>query len=337
VTKKGRVVVGFRERSAPYVADCRRCEVLAPPVDALLEPLAGLIGRLSIRERVPQVEIAVGDAATVLVLRTLERPDAADLETLLEFEARHDVTLLLQPGGLDSLHALGQLPATVSGDRAPGERPADLAYALPEFDLELGFRPIDFVQVNGPMNRALVGRAVELLEVSAADRVLDLFCGLGNFTLALARRAAQVTGVEGESGLVERGRENAARNGLANAQFQLANLALPLEPSLPWLRPGFDKVLLDPPRAGARELLPTIAALRPELILYISCHPGSLARDVGVLVNEFGMTLRTAGVVDMFPHTAHVESIALLEPAAGVSVRASGAGGPGIGARGDRS
>jgi 23S rRNA (uracil1939-C5)-methyltransferase len=278
--------------------------VLAPPVDALIEPLATLIGRLSIRERVPQVEVAVGDGATVLVLRILAMPDGADRAALLEFERAHEVTLLLQPGGLDSLQPLG-------------ERPAELTYALPEFDLELGFRPIDFVQVNGPVNRALVGRAVELLEPSPTDRVLDLFCGLGNFTLPLARRAAEVTGVEGEPGLVQRGRENAVRNGLGNARFQLANLAGPLEPTLPWLRPGYDKVLLDPPRAGARELLPTLAGLRPQRILYISCHPGSLARDVGVLVNDFGLKLRAAGVVDMFPHTAHVESMALLEPAAG--------------------
>jgi len=302
VTKKGRVVVGFRERAAPYVADCQRCEVLVPPVDALLEPLAQLIGGLSIRERLPQIEVAVGERATVLVLRTLAAPDTADREALRAFESVHEVKILLQAGGPDVLEPVS-------------ERPAALDYALPEFDLELGFGPVDFVQVNEAMNRLLVGRAVELLELGPDDRVLDLFCGLGNFTLALARRAAQATGVEGEAALVARARDNALRNGLANASFQLANLATPLEPTLPWLRTGFNKVLLDPPRAGAREMLATVAALGPELILYISCHPGSLARDVGVLVSEYGLKLRAAGVVDMFPHTTHVESIALLGPA----------------------
>jgi 23S rRNA (uracil1939-C5)-methyltransferase len=302
VAKKGRVVVGFRERSAPYVADCLRCEVLAPPVDALLTPLAELVGRLSIRERLPQIEVAIGDHATVLVLRTLSPPNAADREALLAFEREHAVKLLLQAGQPDALQPVS-------------EGPAELSYSLPQFDLELRFGPVDFVQVNGAMNRLLVARAVELLEIEPKDRILDLYCGLGNFTLALARRGAQAIGVEGEAALVERARDNARRNGLENTSFQLADLTKPLEPTLPWLRGGFTKILLDPPRAGAREVLATLAGLCPERILYISCHPGSLARDVGVLVGEFGLTLRAAGVVDMFPHTNHVESIALLEPA----------------------
>ncbi len=301
VVKKGRVVVGFRERAAPYVADCHECAVLEPPVDQLIEPLARLIGGLSIRERLPQIEVAIGERATVLVLRTLESASTADRQAMLAFEDEHQVKFFLQPGGLDSLEPLSS-------------RAGELSYSLPEFGLEIGFTPVDFVQVNAAMNRELVSRAVDLLQVEPEDRVLDLFCGLGNFTLALARRGGQVLGVEGDRGLVERARENARRNATANVDFQLADLALALEPSLPWLRTGFDKVLLDPPRAGARAVLGAIAALGPSRLLYISCHPGSLARDVGELTADHGFALRAAGVVDMFPHTTHVESIALLEP-----------------------
>ncbi|MGB8327111.1 MAG: 23S rRNA (uracil(1939)-C(5))-methyltransferase RlmD [Steroidobacteraceae bacterium] len=300
VTRKGRVCVGFRERAAPYVADCRRCEVLAPPADALLDPLARLIESLSIRERVPQVEVAIGDQATVLVLRILEPVSQADRTLLIGFEARHRVKLLLQPGGLDSL-------APVS------DHAAELTYALPDFDLTFAFTAVDFVQVNDAMNRALVTRAVELLAITLEDRVLDLFCGLGNFTLALARRAAAVSGVEGDPGLLERASTNARRNGVTNASFHAANLAVTLEPTLPWLRERYTKVLLDPPRAGAQELLPAIAGLRASRILYISCHPGTLARDVGILVHQLGYSVSAAGVLDMFPHTTHVESMVLLE------------------------
>lgn len=305
VPKKGRVVVGFRERAAPYVTDCTRCDILAPPVDALLEPLARLLTSLSIRERVPQIEVAVGDAATVLVLRTLSAPADADLARLLEFEAEHGVQILLQAGGVDSLEPL-------SG-AAP---PAELAYALPLFDLSFTFRPTDFVQVNGAMNRLLVARAVELLAPAAGERVLDLFCGLGNFTLPLAQRAGEVLGLDGDPALIERARHNAVRNGIGNARFAALNLALELAPGAAGLAAHYDKVLLDPPRAGAREILPTIARLAPQRILYISCHAGSLARDVGILVSEFGYALRLAGVLDMFPHTTHFESLVVLEPRA---------------------
>jgi 23S rRNA (uracil1939-C5)-methyltransferase len=303
VPKKGKVVVGFRERLAPYVADVGRCEVLAEPVAALIRPLSDLLGTLQVRQHVPQIEVAVADNATALVLRVLRAPSGEDLAKLREFGARHSVRLYLQSGGLDSVEAL-----------TAGEPPGSgLSYALADFDLTLDFEPTDFVQVNAAVNAALVKRAVELLHPTAESRVLDLYCGLGNFTLALARSAGSVTGVEGEAGLVERARHNARRNGLTNVQFHTGNLAAPSQLSAPWLSGPYTHVLLDPPRVGAvPEMLSAIAGLAPQRLLYVSCHPGSLARDLGILVHEHGFTLESAGVIDMFPHTAHVESMALM-------------------------
>ncbi|MGH8140749.1 MAG: 23S rRNA (uracil(1939)-C(5))-methyltransferase RlmD [Steroidobacteraceae bacterium] len=308
VVKKDRVVVGFRERLAPYVAQIKRCEVLAPPVGALIEPLAVLLTGLSIRQRLPQIEVAVADNAVALVLRVLDAPSPQDLACLREFAATHGVRFYLQPGGLDSVEPLD------CGADAPAE---PLHYGLPGFGLRLEFTPTDFVQVNGPVNEALVARAVELLGVTPSSVVLDLYCGIGNFTLALAKRAGRVVGVEGDSALVERARHNARLNGILNAEFHMADLGGAIEPGAPWLRHAYTHVLLDPPRAGASAMLATVARLQPQRVLYISCHPGSLARDAGVLVHEHGMSLRAAGVVDMFPHTAHIESLALLEPGEG--------------------
>jgi 23S rRNA (uracil1939-C5)-methyltransferase len=300
VYRKGRVVVGFRERAAPYVADLGGCEVLASPAGALIAPLAALLTSLAIREHVPQIEVAVADNATALVLRVLAEPPEADLALLAQFAAAHAVRLYLQPAGLDSVRALGD------GQSEP------LRFCLRAFGLELEFSPVDFIQVNGPVNEALVARATELLELTPAARVLDLYCGLGNFTLALAQRAQSAVGVEGEPQLVQRARGNAARNRLANVEFHQADLAAAPDPSSAWLRREYSHVLLDPPRTGAREMLATVARLAPQRVLYISCHPGSLARDLMVLVHEHGFTLEAAGVVDMFAHTAHVESLALL-------------------------
>jgi 23S rRNA (uracil1939-C5)-methyltransferase len=300
VYRKDRVVVGFRERAAPYVADLSGCEVLAAPAGALIAPLGELLGRLAIREQLPQIEVAVADNATALVLRVLTEPGEADLALLREFARRHGVRLYLQPAGLKSVRPL---------DAAAG---APLSYALPAFGLTLEFLPTDFIQVNGAVNAALVARAVELLELTAAARVLDLYCGLGNFTLALAKRAGAAVGVEGEAALVERARGNAARNALANAAFHVADLAAEPGADAPWLQGGYSHVLLDPPRTGARAVLGALARLAPARVLYISCHPGSLARDLMELVHQHGFTLEAAGVVDMFAHTAHVESLALL-------------------------
>jgi len=300
VRKKGRVLVGFRERQGRLVADLARCEVLAPPLDGLLLPLAAMIMQLSIREQLPQIEVAIGDDAAALVLRVLAAPSAADIERLQAFQGEHRVHLYLQPRGIDSVHPL----------TPPGPR---LSYALPQQQLQIEFLPTDFIQVNGAINRALVSAATALLELDADASVLDLYCGLGNFSLALARQAQRVVGVEGDAGLVQRARANAERNGISHAQFHQADLAADVG-AAPWLDMYYSHVLLDPPRTGALALLPQIARLAPRRLLYVACDPDTLARDLGVLVNQHGFELLAAGVVDMFPHTAHLESLALLAP-----------------------
>jgi 23S rRNA (uracil1939-C5)-methyltransferase len=301
VHRKDRSLVGFRERLTTFIADTEQCHVLAPPAGMLLRPLGALLTALEIRERVPQIELAVADSVTALVLRVLSEPGAADLERLRGFEREHGVRLYLQPGG----------PATV---RPLTEPAPELSYALPESGVTLHFEPGDFVQVNGAMNRLLVERAIALLAPGASARVLDLYCGLGNFTLPLARRAGAVVGVEGDAGLIGRARANAARNGIANAHFHVADLAVEPPAGAPWLAGGATHVLLDPPRVGAAALLGAVAALRPQRVVYVSCHPATLARDLGLLVHQHGFKLIAAGVADMFPQTAHVESLAVLEP-----------------------
>lgn len=300
VAKKGKVVVGFRERLAPYVADVARCDVLADPVGTLIAPLGEVLGGLDIRQHVPQIEVAVADNATALVLRVLRTPSEQDCAKLRDFAARHEVRIYLQSGGLDSVTEL------LAQD-------IPLGYVLPDFGLELEFVPTDFVQVNGAVNRALIARAVELLDAGPDSRALDLYCGLGNFTLALARSAGRVIGVEGERGLVERARHNARHNAIANVEFHVGDLSKPTEIGAGWLSGPYSHVLLDPPRVGAAPgMLAAIARLAPQRLLYVSCHPGSLARDLGILVHEHGFIVESAGVVDMFPHTTHVESMALL-------------------------
>ena len=300
VTKKGRVLVGFRERAKPYIADIRRCPVLAEPVGGMIEALAGLVGQLGIRERLPQFEVAVAENTTALVARVLDPPTAADRALMADFAARHGIEFYLQPGGLDTVEPLAE-PAT------------PLEYGLADHGVRIRFAPSDFIQVNAAINEQAVGLALSLLEPQPGDTVLDLFCGLGNFTLPLARRAARVIGVEGEAGLVERARANARLNGIANTEFHVADLSVDPHEA-PWARESCQRVLLDPPRAGAAGVLPLVGRLRPQRLVYVSCHPASLARDAGVLARELGFRLRAAGVMDMFPHTAHVESIALFEP-----------------------
>ncbi|HEV7607696.1 MAG TPA: 23S rRNA (uracil(1939)-C(5))-methyltransferase RlmD [Steroidobacteraceae bacterium] len=300
VDKKGRSLVGFREKQGKYVADVQRCEVLGEPVASLVGALADLLTGMARRASIPQIEVALSDGERVLVFRVLDPLPEADLEALRAFEKAHGLRILLQPGGLHTIAPL-----------TPG--PIDLHYRLEEFDVKLDFGPSDFVQVNAAINAGMVARAIELLEVGPADRVLDLYCGLGNFTLPLARRARAVVGVEGEAGLITRARANAQLNGIANAEFVVANLSVAPDITIPWMRGGFDQVLLDPPRVGAREVLSAVAHLAPRRVVYISCHTGSLARDLGVLTHELGFRLRAAGVLDMFPHTTHVESIAVLD------------------------
>lgn len=299
VPKRGRVLVGFRERQKPYIAALERCEVLASPLDSLITPLSDLLTGLEAKASIPQIEAAVGEDGVLLVFRNLVELSAADRAALIAFGRAQGLRICLQPGGLDSIVALDGSSTT-------------LEYRLPKENLAFEFLPTDFIQVNGEMNRALVSRAIDLLELESSHRVLDLFCGLGNFTLPIARRVREVVGIEGEAGLVARARRNAARNQLSNASFHVANLAEPDGGSAA-LSGRFDRVLLDPPRAGALEVLPRLVKLGATRMVYVSCHPGTLARDVGVLCAEHGYRLVAAGVVDMFPHTTHVESIAVLE------------------------
>ncbi|HJS37422.1 MAG TPA: 23S rRNA (uracil(1939)-C(5))-methyltransferase RlmD [Burkholderiales bacterium] len=296
VEKKGGAMVGFRERRSTFVVDMQGCLVLPARVSALIPGLRELIGRLSIRERLPQIEVAVGERVTVLVFRHLLPLSDADESLLRRFAEDHAIQAWLQPRGPESAAPFYPLDAP------------PLDYDLPEFGVRLAFLPTDFTQVNFAVNRLLVSRAVRLLDPRPGERIGDLFCGLGNFSLPLAARGAQVIGLEGSPALVERARENALANGLT-AQFAAANL---FEPNLAtW--GAFDKLLVDPPREGAIELVKALPRDWPRRVVYVSCDAATLARDAGVLVNTQGFRLSAAGVVNMFPHTAHVESIALFE------------------------
>jgi 23S rRNA (uracil1939-C5)-methyltransferase len=301
VHKKGRVLAGFREREKPYLADIQRCEVLLESLATLPRELAALTETLSIKEQLRQVEVAAGDNAVALVFRVMQPPSAEDLQKIADFGAQRALQIFLQPGGLDSVTAL-------RNDYPP------LAYAIDGGAVRMEFGPVDFIQVNRDINAAMVDAAIGILAPCDSDRVLDLFCGLGNFTLPLARRARQVTGVEGDAALVAKAHANALRNGIGNVAFAVENLFEPANFAA-WADQRYDLVLLDPPRAGAAELMTRMPKWQPRKVVYISCHPGSLARDAGILVNEHGFTLSAAGVMDMFPHTTHVESIAVFEAA----------------------
>jgi 23S rRNA (uracil1939-C5)-methyltransferase len=299
VIKKGRVLIGFREKRSAYLADLRRCEVLHPSVGERLPVIAGVVGRLEARARIPQVEVAVTDSVTALVFRHLDALAEADLESLQAFARDQGYHVYLQPGGPDSVRPLWPEDSTLS-------------YALPAQGIEFDFRPTDFTQINAEINRLMVERVLQLLEPGGSHRVLDLFCGLGNFTLPLARHAGVAVGVEGDAGLVARAHHNALRNGIDNAVFHAADLAA-RQIEAPWAGQTYERILLDPPRSGAAAALDIVGNIRPGRVVYVSCHPGSLARDAARLVEDFGYRLRAAGVMDMFPHTAHVESIALFE------------------------
>ena len=294
LTTRG-AMVGFRERRSTHVAEMTQCHVLPERVSALILPLRTLIGTLSIRERLPQIEIAVGDNATVLVFRHLLPLTPEDESHVRAFAQTHGVHAWLQPGGPESAHPFH-----------PAE--SALYYELPEFGVRIHFRPTEFTQVNFAMNRVLVSKAVKLIDPQPGERIADLFCGLGNFSLPLAQRGAQVIGFEGSQGLVERARQNAAANGLV-AQFEVINL---FTSSFSRFGP-FPKILIDPPREGAVELVKSLPADWPRRIVYVSCDPATLARDAGILVHTQGFRLSAAGVVNMFPHTAHVESTAVFE------------------------
>jgi 23S rRNA (uracil1939-C5)-methyltransferase len=319
VHKKGRVLAGFRERDKPYLADIRHCEVLVEPLGTLPEELAALVETLSLREQIPQVEVAAGDEAAALVFRVLAPPAADDLDKLQAFGAQRRVQVYLQTGGLDTIRPLREdypplryvhPPLGASTAAEPPMHTFSTAEARPPVVIEFG--PSDFIQVNAGINTAMVAAAIEQLQPEAGDTVLDLFCGVGNFTLPLARHVSQAVGVEGDAALTAAARANAARNGIGNAAFHADNLFEPKSFGA-WSQRRYDRVLLDPPRAGARELMDCMPRWRPRRLVYVSCHPGSLARDAAILVDTHGFTLVAAGVMDMFPHTAHVESLAVFE------------------------
>lgn len=297
VDKKEKALVGFREDNPRFVADLSVCHTLLPEVGLHIAAISALVGSLEARSGIAQIEIASGDATTALVFRNITPLIDADKDKLIAFGKKYRLAIFLQPKGPDSVHPLW--PEQI-----------DLSFHIDEGQLELDFKPLDFVQVNAGMNQRMIASALDLLDPQADDRVLDLFCGLGNFTLPIARRVAHVVGIEGESGLVARAAENARKNGIMNADFNTADLAMN-QATAPWATAHYDKLLLDPPRSGAAMVLEYLPRKKTNHIVYVSCHPGSLARDAGVLVNKHGFSLVKAGVMDMFPHTAHVESIAL--------------------------
>ncbi|NNC99084.1 MAG: 23S rRNA (uracil(1939)-C(5))-methyltransferase RlmD [Gammaproteobacteria bacterium] len=304
VPKKGGMIVGFRERNSSYIQPTSRCEVLYPQVSDLLPDLRVALEKISCNERIPQIEITVADNAVVMVVRHLEGLLQSDLEVLTEFARNSEVQLFLQPGNLKSIYPLYP------------QEPRPLSYRFDDLDISIEFLPTDFIQVNADINQQLVGSAMQLLDLQANDRVLDLFCGVGNFTLPLARKSLHVTGIEGDRELVNRAMHNKILNGIDNVDFHFGDLFkedMSVNSHGDWLDRTFDKILLDPPRSGASEMIRRMPALGASKVVYVSCGPATLARDAGVMVHQHGYRLSHAGVIDMFPHTAHVESIAVFE------------------------
>ncbi len=301
VLRKERVLIGFRERFAPFITDMDSCEILDQRIAVLIEPLAELIAGLSIARRLPQIEAAAGDQHVVLVMRTLDPPNSADLEQLRRFAKIHQVGIRLQPKGPDSIYEL-----------AAGEGNDDLEYQHPDHRVTLRFAPQHFTQINPVVNRKMVSLALGLLGVDRNDRVLDLFCGIGNFSLPLARYAGEVVGVEGDAALVEMARDNARKNGIGNASFRQADLRQ-CSLSEPWATGDCAAAIVDPPRSGAAAMMDALPRLGVARLVYVSCHADTLAQDASVLVKRHGYRLTRAGVLDMFPHTTHFESICLFE------------------------
>ncbi len=300
VTKRDEVLIGFREKHSNFLTAISSCVVLDPRVGAKIQALQALVRSLSVYQQIPQIEVAMGDQEVALVIRHMAPLTEDDQDRLQQFAQTHELALYLQPKGPDSVHRLWPL----TGDDR-------LHYALPAYGLTMGFHPLDFTQVNADINRAMLDQALQWLDPQPGDRVLDLFCGLGNFTLPLATLAREVVGVEGDEAMVVRGRENAQANGIGNVRFYGADLQGDFTQA-DWAREGFDKILIDPPRSGALEIVNYLPAFGASRIVYVSCNPATLARDAGVLT-EKGYRLIKAGVMDMFPHTTHVESMALFE------------------------
>ncbi len=300
VAKKGKVLVGFREKANSFLADLHSCKVLHPSVGEKLTQLGDLIFGLDAKQTIPQIEVAVSEAETSLIFRHLEELSTHDRDALIKFAKQEDMQIFLQSAGPDSIVPLWP------------EKPEPLHYLLENHDVRIEFQPSDFTQVNPVINQQMVDRALDFLELSKDDKVLDLFCGLGNFTFPMARQAEHVTGVEGVEVMVSKARDNAALNDINNVEFHAADLSSDLK-GYPWLNQHYDKILLDPPRSGAMEMLKYLGKLNAKRIVYVSCHPATLARDTNALVNDYGYNLTSAGVMDMFPHTAHVESIAVFD------------------------
>lgn len=298
VLKQQALFLGFREQNGRYLTNIDACSVLHPTVSDSLVALKTCLANLSCYQEIPQVEVAVGEDATAFILRHLQPLTLADSKLLLAFAQQHDVHLYLQPRGPDSIHKIWPMHTE---DR--------LHYTLPSMGLKLAFHPSDFIQINPSINKLMVPLAIKLLELDAGDKVLDLFCGLGNFTLAIAQQASFVTGVEGSEQMVQRAYENSRLNNITNVDFYAANLEAALDAT--WCEQTYDKILLDPPRAGAEQIVRNIHKFAPQRIVYVSCNPATLARDAGILVREKGYKLIQAGIMDMFPHTGHVESIAV--------------------------
>lgn len=301
VIKKGGVLVGFHEKRSSFIADMQSCKVLPPDISALLMPLRGLVESLSIHSNLPQIELAVGAHVTALVLRIMEPLTSTDEQKLKDFADQYRVQFWLQTKGPETAKAFYPLDAP------------ELTYELPEFNVSMPYKPTEFTQVNSAINQVMVGRALRMLDPQPGENIADMFCGLGNFTLPIARSGATVLGVEGSQALVDRARENAVKNGLDHlTRYAVSNLfEVTTEQIQAWGQ--FDKMLIDPPRDGALALVTNLPENGPKRIVYVSCSPSTLARDAGVLVNEKGYRMLSAGVINMFPHTGHVESIALFE------------------------
>jgi 23S rRNA (uracil1939-C5)-methyltransferase len=299
VAKKGRVLVGFRERNTPFIADMHRCEVLLPRLGHNLDLLSGLIGQMDARAQIPQIEVAADADHIQLVFRHLQALSEHDLNCLTEFGRLHNFYIQLQPGGPDSVHNL-----------YPEEQQLYLD-PLQNGKVRIAFNALDFVQVNSEINQQMVAQALRLLDLQPTDRMLDLFCGLGNFTLPMAQNCKQVTGIEGDLAMVNRARESAASNNISNTDYHVADLTRP-DTDFPWMRQQYDKILLDPPRSGALEMAQLIGRFKAVRLVYVSCQPSSLVRDAAIICAQ-GYKMTHLGIMDMFPQTAHVESMAVFE------------------------
>lgn len=301
VIKKDKLLVGFREKQKNYLAQIESCEILHPKIGLLITPLQELIRGLVAFKDIAQIEVAVGDERMALIFRNMVILCAEDQTALIAFAQQHDFDLYLQPDNAASVYKVW-----------PQDGIERLFYNLPDYNLNLGFYPLDFTQINPELNRKMIAQAISLLQLNAEDRVLDLFCGLGNFTLPMATIAASVTGVEGSETMVQRGYENAKRNNITNVSFYAADLTTD-QLAAPWSKQNYTKALIDPPRTGAAEIIPLLAGMGIDMILYVSCNPATLARDSGLLTQQYGYKLLDTGIMDMFPHTLHVETMALFK------------------------